>query len=104
MERSGGAGACVLAIDDRDAADAHLAQYDLAAHAFLPGDQTSHRVADHGGFDELRFGSRRGERIVHRVARQYFHAGVEVFAELDHSGTDNRYVAHSWFLHDAAGS
>ena len=59
--------ASVLAIDDGDAADAHLAQHDLAADAFLTGDQAGHRVADYGGLDLPLLESRGRKRIVNRV-------------------------------------
>src|ERR1700722_20383995 len=94
MKRRRGAGTGVFAIDDRDTADAHIAQHNLAAHAFLAGDETLHRVADDGGLDFILIHPRARKRGIYRVARDNFHAGAEILPELHHAGADNRYFTH----------
>jgi hypothetical protein len=94
MKRSRGAGAGIFAVDDRNAADAHIAQHDLPAHAFLAGDETLHRVADDRGLNFVLIDTRAGERGIDRIARDHLHAGAEILSELHHAGADNRYVTH----------
>src|ERR1700730_14955306 len=94
MKRGRGTGAGVFAIDDRDAADAHVAQDDLSAHALLASDETLHRVAHNCGLDLFLVHSRARKRGVYLVARDDFHAGAEILSELHHAGADDRYFTH----------
>src|SRR5579871_6293551 len=94
MKSGGGAGASVFAIDDRNPADAHIAQDDLPSHAFLAGDETLHRVAHDGCLNFILIYPCARQRGIYRVARDHLHAGAEIFAELHHAGADNRYFTH----------
>ena len=88
MKRRRGAGTRIFAVDDRDAADAHLAQHDLSADAFLAGYEARRGVSDHCSLDLFLLDPGVRKRAVYGVARDNFHAGVEVLAELHHPGAD----------------
>ena len=94
MKRGGRAGAGVLGIDDRNAADAHLAQHDLPPDALLPGNQAGHRIADRHGLERVRLDPRGLQRRFHGFARQVFHALVHVFGEPGHARADDGNFSH----------
>jgi hypothetical protein len=97
MKRGCGTRAGIFTVDDWDAADTHIAQYDLPADTFLAGHQAFHRVADDCGLDLLLVNSSAGKRGVHRIARDHFHAGIEILSKLHHAGADYRYFTHVKF-------
>ena len=50
-QRGHSAGAGIFDIDDRNAGNSRMLEYDLAAHALLAGQQAAERIADIGDVD-----------------------------------------------------
>jgi hypothetical protein len=96
VQRRGRTRARVLDVHHRDASDAHRAQHDLAADAFLPGDDAGGRVADPRGLEIGSLDPRVRERRRDGLAAERFQPLVEMSAEGRHA--DARHVCVE--LHD----
>jgi hypothetical protein len=94
MEGSGRTGAGVLRIDDRNAADLHIPENHLTAYALLPGNQSSHGIANRDSFQGafLDVGALQG--AFHCFTSEIFHAAVDMFGKASHARADNGDLSH----------